>query len=216
MHKPLFFSLFFLSLFLVSCIGVKAGISIDAGGKGRMSLEYRILREFEALGRLDGNDAWPIIPTGKADLERSLERLPGMKLRAFSQKDEGNDTLIHAEMEFSSVENLLPFLDAWGERALYQNENGRKRLSLCLNPGGKPYDPQLIALFNRFSEAYVWELSLTAPGTVSLAVKDGKGNPLTELPGGAAFEENGKTARFSISPAAILSAENGLILDFSW
>ncbi|MDR2303457.1 MAG: hypothetical protein LBE10_02580 [Treponema sp.] len=216
MHKKVFLSLLFLSLFLVSCIGVKAGISIDSGGKGRMSLEYRILREFEALGRLDGNEAWPIIPAGKADLERSLERLPGMKLRAFSQKDEGNDTLIHAEMEFSSVENLLPFLDAWGERALYRSENGKKRLFLCLNPGGKLYDPQLIAIFNRFSGAYVWELSLTAPATVSLAAKDGKGNPLAELPGGVKLEENGKTARFSIAPATILSEENGLTLDFSW
>ncbi|MDR1446891.1 MAG: hypothetical protein LBI90_08355 [Treponema sp.] len=216
MHKKLFPSLLFLSLFLVSCIGVKAGISVDAEGKGRISLEYRILREFESLGRLDGNESWPIIPAGKADLERSLERLPGMKLKAFSQKDEGNDTLLRAEMEFSSVENLLPFLDACGERAFYQSENGKKRLSLCLNPGGKPYDPQLIAIFERFSKDYVWELSFTAPGTVSLAAKDGKGNPLTELPGEAKLEENGKRARFSITPAAILSAENGLILDFSW
>ncbi|MDR0655860.1 MAG: hypothetical protein LBG22_06050 [Treponema sp.] len=216
MHKKLFLLLSFLSLFLVSCIGVKAGISIDAEGKGRILLEYRILREFESLGRLDGNEAWPIIPAGKADLERSLKRLPGMKLKAFSQKDEGNDTLIHAEMEFSSVESLLPFLDAWGERALYQSENGKKRLSLCLNPGGKLYDPQLIAIFKRFSEDYVWELSLTAPGTVSLEAKDGKGNPLAELPGEAKLEENGKKARFSIAPAGILSAENGLTLDFSW
>jgi hypothetical protein len=216
MRKTLFPSLLFFSLFLVSCIGVKAGISVDAEGKGRISLEYRILREFEALGRLDGNEAWPVIPSGKADLERSLERLPGMTMRSFSQKNEGDDTVLRAEMDFSSVENLLPFLDAWGERAFYQDENGKKRLSLCLNPGGKTYDPQLIAIVSRFSEAYVWELSLTGPGTVSLVAKDGKGNPLAELPEGAKLEENGKTARFSIAPAGILSRENGLILDFSW
>ena len=63
---------------LNSCLGVSADITIKADGSGKIALEYRVSQALESLGKLDGNG--PAIPVGKADFERSVSRIPGLRL----------------------------------------------------------------------------------------------------------------------------------------
>ncbi|GHT76702.1 hypothetical protein FACS1894124_8630 [Spirochaetia bacterium] len=71
---------------LGSCIGMSADITIRRNGSGVLALEYRMSRELESLGKLDGNERWLPIPVGKADFERTTDRIPGLALKSFSSK----------------------------------------------------------------------------------------------------------------------------------
>jgi hypothetical protein len=71
---------------LCSCIGVKADITINADGSGKLALEYRVSNMVEALGKLDGNERWQTVPLGRADFERTLARLPKLRLSSFPRQ----------------------------------------------------------------------------------------------------------------------------------
>jgi hypothetical protein len=86
---------------LSSCVGAGADIVMNADGSGRMTLEYRVSRQFEAIGALDGNARWQTVPVGRTDLERSVERLNAVKLLSFSSKEEGPDLVNKAVLSFS-------------------------------------------------------------------------------------------------------------------
>jgi len=66
----------FLLLLFNSCIGLSLDIQMRRNGSGRLLMEYRVSRMAEAIGRLDGNENWPIIPNGRADFERTLRGFP--------------------------------------------------------------------------------------------------------------------------------------------
>jgi len=113
-----------------SCLGVAADITIRADGSGTIVLEYRVSQMLESLGRLDGNENWPAIPVGKVDFERSLARIPGLRLSSFSAKDVphsssggGRDLLTKVALEFKDTAALLAFLDSAGSHASLTQEN---------------------------------------------------------------------------------------------
>jgi hypothetical protein len=207
-----------LFLVLSSCIGVSADITISADGSGRIALEYRVSRMAEALGRLDGNERWQTVPAGRADFERALTRLPGMRLVSFSTREQaeggaanGGDIINRAELEFKNIETLLAFLDASGERASFVRENGTNRLTLTLLEARDPVasDADLLALMRELSRGYELRLSLSAGGTASLSVKP-------ESVSLARLVPSGKKVSFTIDTGELLSLPGGLELEFDW
>ncbi|MDR2158798.1 MAG: hypothetical protein LBP23_01885 [Treponema sp.] len=196
---------------LGSCIGVRADISLRDNGSGRLTLEYRINRSLDALGRLDGNERWPTVPAGRADFERSLQRLPGMRLVSFSAVEEGSVMLIRAALEFDNLEALRGFLDASGRGAVLSREGAGVSLALILNTGVEGLDPDLAALIRTLCEGYEVEMSLSVPGDAELAFADGRGNRIGPPPGAVL---RGKTVSFRTGAGNILGAEEGFALEF--
>jgi hypothetical protein len=97
---------------LGSCAGSRSDITIRRDGSGTINLEYRISRLAESLGKQEGNEAWPPLPAAKADFERSVDRIAGLKIRSFSTKAEEKDVVHTIRMDFAHPQALLGFLDA--------------------------------------------------------------------------------------------------------
>jgi hypothetical protein len=179
-------------------------ITLNADGTGRMAVEYRVSRQLEAIGSLDGNARWPGVPVGRADFERSLERLEGLRLRSFAAREEGPDLVSRAVIDFSRLEDLLPLLDYHGEGARLSREGNKQTLRLRLGgpPGSRsavaeapsPVDPQLLALMEQLSQGYTVALSLSAPSAVELRVDHAGGGPPRDL----RIEQAGRKAGFSV------------------
>jgi hypothetical protein len=220
--KPISFSLliFFAVLTLNSCLGVQADISIRPDGSGRIVLEYRVSQMLESIGRLDGNERWPAIPVGRTDFERSIARIPGLRLVSFSAQDVrrtsetqrtsgaagSHDLVTTATVEFANTAALVAFLDYTGNRATIV-QNNALRLVL-LESAANAANAELLSLLREVSEGYSVGISLSAPGNASLAV----------LPQTAAARvvPMGRKVSFAIDMGDLMGLENGLALEINW
>ncbi|MDR0624730.1 MAG: hypothetical protein LBG10_09935 [Treponema sp.] len=200
---------------LSSCIGIRAEISVREDGSGRISMEYRISRIAESLGKLDGNERWQTVPLGKADFDRTLDRLPGMRMVSFSSKDDGKDMVNQAELEFTDMASLLAFLSASGEGASFVQEKGKNRLSLILYPGVQREDPELFSLIKEVFRTYDATLSFSAPGETALALTGAQGRPLGSAEG-VQVQSQEKKVSLSVDMGDLLTSPEGLGAEFIW
>jgi hypothetical protein len=200
--------------FLDSCIGIKADITLSKNGSGSVKLEYRVSRLVQSLGALDGNEKWHTIPVGRADFDRTLARLPGLRLASFSETQTGSDIINKAEIEFDKIESLLPFLDAGG-KARFSSDQGKNRLSLNLSEGYAERDPDLATLIQEASEGYTVEISFNGFSASSLVLIDGEGK-VVENPAGAKIVDSGKKVSLAIGTAELLAVKEGLGILVSW
>jgi hypothetical protein len=200
---------------LNSCLGISADIEIRSSGSGRISLEYRVSQMLESLGRLDGNERWPAIPVGRADLERSLARMPGLKLSRYSTKDERNssgqrDLVTRITLDFKDTSALLAFLDSSAGNASFTQENGKNLLRLTLlEPSAGISNHDLLSIFRDISAGYNINIGLSAPKNAAIKMTP-PSVPAAKLSSG------GKKASFSIGIGELLSLNEGLALEISW
>jgi hypothetical protein len=200
---------------LGSCIGVAADISVRRNGSGTVKLEYRFSRAVEALGKLDGNARWQTVPVGRADFERTLERLPGLRLASFSSREDDGGVVNRAELEFTSLEALIPFLAGAGQGASLREEDGVTRLSLILYPGAENADPELLSLVREISRPYTVALSFSGPGEAELNLTGGGGGPLA-VPDWAQVQGGGRKVSLSVNTGDLLAAPQGLGAEITW
>ena len=213
MKINLLLAVFASLLLFASCLGINADIVLNPNGSGTLTLEYRISRSLESLGRLDGNERWNTIPSGRADLERTLDRLPEMRLLSFSSGEDERNHNISVKMEFSSIQGLLDFLDPDGSRSSFTGNAQSGRLGFTLIEGREAGNPGLDRLIADISRGYSVDISMSFPGQGNLKVTDLQGSPF-----GAAGQITGQGRRVSGSFPLydILSAENGINLELSW
>jgi len=158
------------------------------------------------MGRLDGNERWPAIPVGRADFERSLPRIPGLRLRSFSTANRGQDLITKAELEFSNIDALLAFLDSTGSRTY---RTGPNRLSLRLLDPSPAINADLVSLLQEVSAGYEIGISLSAPSNAQLAV-------IPSSVQAARLVSQGRTVSFAIATGDIFNLHEGLALEISW
>jgi hypothetical protein len=198
-------------IFLCSCVGVSADIAVNSDNSGTITLEYRISSLLESLGKQDGNERWLPVPVGKADIERSIQRLPGIKMLSFSQGKDGKGLINTVKLEFKSMEALVNFLDPRGGMAVYEKSPaGENSLSFNLEGIKKRNDAADSAFFDFYktiSEGYVFsiKLNLEAEGTLD--------SPSIQ---GAAITSKGKKLIFSSPMSAVLNYEGPFSLNFRW
>jgi len=213
--RKLFFLPCLAVFLLTSCLGASMDITIRPNGSGRIVLEYRVSQMLESIGRLDGNERWHAIPVGRADLERSIARIPGLRLSSFSSRDVpngmgGRDLVTNAVLDFSDTSALLAFLDITGSRATLLQENGRNLLRLVLlDPSPKIENAELLSLLREVSEGYEIRINLNVPRDASL----------TMIPASvpeARAELNGRNVSFAVGTGYLPSITDGLALEVSW
>lgn len=206
--------LFFL-LVLNSCFGINMDIALNQNGSGTLSLEYKISKSLDSLGKLDGNERWNTIPVGKADFERTLSRLPGMKLLSFSSKEDNRDLIINAKMEFSNIQVLLAFLDASGKNSSFRGEPSSGSMGFVLSDGATAMDQGLSKLIEELSRNYSIKISMNFPSEGKLSVLDNSGKILAPIEG-SIINAKGKTVSCFFPLYAVLSYPSGLNIEFSW
>ena len=200
---------------LSSCLGVSADIAIKADGSGRIALEYRVSQELESLGRLDGNEGRPAVPVGRTDFERTVTRIPGLKLSGYVSRDVrkasgGSDLVTKATLDFKDSSALLAFLDSTGSRASFVQDNAGSLLRLTvLEPSGSATDPDLLSLLRQISEGYEFSISFSLPRNASVVMIP------ASVPA-AKLVSNGKKVSFSISMGELLSLKEGVGLEIRW
>jgi len=219
MKKPsrliLLFIICYLLFAISSCIGVSVDISLNQNGSGNAALEYQISKALDALGRLDGNERWNTIPVGRADFERTMDRLPGMKLTSFSSKEDGNNLIINAKMEFKDLNTLMSFFDAGGLRSSFSGDAHSGRIFLTLNDPKSKNTAALENLIAEISKPYSVKMAMGFPGEGSIKITDSRGFSLNEIPGSIIIP-SGKKVSFSLPLYSVLSATDGINIEFLW
>jgi hypothetical protein len=205
------------ALVFSSCVGVSMEIVLRGDGSGTIALERRLSRELESLGKLDGNERWPVIPVGKADLERSVARVEGLSLRSFSEKTTAADVVYQARLDFATPAALLRFLDNTGQRASLSREGSENRLVLSFNhaAGRVAADEKLLELAASSFEGYALVFGVTLPQAPELRVVDGRGALVESPPAGTALVQ-GNRVSFSAPMADLLSAAEPARLEIVW
>jgi hypothetical protein len=222
MHKISYCLILAVLITTVSCIGVSADIQMRKDGSGTITMEYRFSRMAETIGRLDGNEQWPIIPVGRADWERTVARIPDMKLVSFAAREEpasgGSDKNIvnKVTLEFKNAEAFLAFFDPAGNRAALSGENGSGSLSLILNrEASSQVNADLLDLMRQVSAGYTVKISFSAAGNSTMMVTDGAGAAIAAPPE-AQTVLSGKKVSLAIGTGELLSRANGLGVLFTW
>ena len=221
MKRKLFIVILPLFLLLDSCLGFNADIVLNRNGAGTITLEYKISKSLDSLGKLDGNERWNTIPVGKADFERTLDRLPDIKLLSFSSKEDSKNLVISVKMEFGSIKGLLAFLDAGGRRTSFTGDAGSGSMIFILGEGQAigaalpAANSPLRELVKDASKDYQVGMSMSFPGEGKLSISDTKGKTLPVI-SGAKIIPNGKKVSFSIPLNEVLTATDGINIEFSW
>jgi hypothetical protein len=152
-----------LTAVCASCIGVKSDVTVKSDGSGEIALEYRVNNQFAALGNID-NGYWPALPVGEADFRRGMVKIPGLELKSWSSKQDGDDTVYSAVVAFPSLDALAAFLGAQGGLASYKTDGGAHTLTITLPAEGKKIDPNLAAIVRQSFSGYTLEMNFKLPG----------------------------------------------------
>jgi len=203
-------SVFFM---LSSCLGLKMDIALNQNGSGTINLEYRISRSLDALGRLDGNERWNTIPVGKADFDRTVDRLPDIKLTSFSSKEDDKNLIINAKLDFTSIKGLLAFLDASGQRSSFSGDGRSGRLEFTLSEGDGDKSPELNELLAAISESYSVDIGMSFASDAVLNIKDNQGRIIEA---GNKITARGKKVSCSFPLYEILSSSRGINVEVIW
>jgi hypothetical protein len=205
----------FVMIFFSSCIGVTTNITIREGGSGTLDLEYRISRTMDSLGKLDGNERWLTLPVGKADFERTISRIDGLKLTSFSVREDEKDRVVKVKVAFSTPDALAGFLDASGQRARLTREAEKYRLALTMGGGAPDQKPELLEFTETVFQGYTMELGIAFPREAVLTLTDGGGTRIDTPPGGN-IQWNGRNLRFSSPMAALVTAKEPVLMEIRW
>jgi hypothetical protein len=211
----LLFVICYLLFVISSCVGVSADISLNQNGSGNAVLEYQISKALDALGRLDGNERWNTIPVGKADFERTMDRLPGIKLTSFSSKEDRNELIINVKMEFEDLNSLMSFIDASGIRSSFSGDAYSGRIFMVINDAKYKTTAALEKLIMEISRSYSVKMAMGFPNEGSIKITDNRGLSLDEIPGSMIYS-SGKKVTCSLPLSSVLSAKDGINIEFLW
>jgi hypothetical protein len=209
-HLP-FCAALICGFFLFSCIGTGADISLRQNGSGSIKLEYRLAKDLESLGKFDGNERWLPVPAGKADLERSVNRIRGLKLKSFTSREDGRDLVHIAQLDFDNTEALAAFLDSTGQQVRVDLNSKRMTFSF---PAMASENGEFTELFTEALSGYFFTLSFTLPGKAQGRWLNQGGSPLSAGP--AQLSIQGNTAALRSPMADMIFPAEGAVLEISW
>jgi hypothetical protein len=154
---------------------------------------------------------------GKADFERAARRLEGVRLGSVSSRDDGKDTVTSVKFSFATMDALVGFLDATGQRASFDQEDGRNRLSLVLTEKSDAIDSDMLSLLELAAAGYEFSFALAVPqgagANISHRLLDGDGRQIDRA--GAAAVRGGKIS-VSVPMGTLLAVREGVTMEITW
>jgi hypothetical protein len=185
-------------------------IQMNRNGSGRITMEYRISNMAESIGRLDGNEQWPVIPTGRADWQRTVDRIDGLRLVSFSTRNTELDAIYNVVLEFNNTQALLRSIDPTGTRTSFTDQNGQRQINILLNePASAEYDTNLLDMARVMFAGYNFSISFRADNPCTLTVTDGRGNTLSSLPR-AEIVSSGRRVFMSMNTMDLVTHPDGI------
>jgi hypothetical protein len=184
-------------------------------GSVKLAMEYRFPRSAENIGRLDGNERWQIIPIGRADWERTIARVDGMKLSSFFSRNDSRDIVNKVTLEFSNTPALLKFLAPDGKGASLNSGNGSKTFNIIFTEPSGAINADLLELIQQVSYGYKLKISFSAEKDSTLSFTDGLGKAIPP-PETAEVVLKGKKVLFSIDTGELLKLKDGLGVEIKW
>ena len=139
-------------------------------------------------------------------MERSVRRIPGMKLVSFSRKEAGNDAVYSSRLDFDSPGALAAFLDASGRGVSIDTEN--RRFALTFEKGEET------ELAREFLSGRDFSFSFgPSGGNPRLRWLDENG---AEIQGPGEFFARGPAVNFRAAMAELVFPGRTLIMEISW
>ncbi|MCL2809396.1 MAG: hypothetical protein FWD24_04940 [Treponema sp.] len=216
MKKLTILFILILVLLLNSCIGISYNIQLNRDGSGRISMEFRVSRILDDLGRFDGNESKPTIPIGRGDWERTIERIQGTRLVSFSSRENSQDTVTNVVIDFSNPQALIEILASSGNNVSinHNGQSGNFEL-IIINEQTDEYDVDIINLTRSFFNDYNFSFSFSAPGSSTMTITDGAGNTIPA----SSFSTSvlsGRRVSFSAGMMDVVTQTNGLGVKINW
>ncbi|AEF86708.1 hypothetical protein TREPR_2643 [Treponema primitia ZAS-2] len=208
-------AMLFFTLFFASCVGVHSDITIRKDGSGTIALEYRLSRELESLGKLDGNQGWLPLPVGKADFERTVARVQGLSLGSFNTKITGQDSITQVKLNFTNLDALARFLDSTGQGVSLVREGEKTRMTLGFSGAAGAQNRELMTLVSEAMESYTLDFGLTLPNEAELRILGENGQVLSAPPAGTLMVQGSRIV-YSSPMAELLSSPGRVVLDILW
>ena len=204
--KSVIFLIPIISIFC-SCLGLSMDISVRGNGSGRVVMEYSVPAGAESIGRLDGNENWPIIPVGRADWQRTVSRIEGVRLASFSSRTRQQEVITKVTLDFDNPEALISLLDPSGVNSSYKDGE----LTIILNKEiPSEINPDLLDLLRQVSSGKKISINFSSAGKSSnLTVTNGEGSPIA-APQSAQIVQEGRRVSFSIDTAEVFDQAEGL------
>lgn len=188
---------------LSSCVGVAATTEIRANGSGRVSLEYRVSRLVEAMGKAESGDRLLPLPFERRELEAALAAAGGLALDSYAAASDETDLTVRAVVSFSDLGALSRLFGAAGRPCAVADAGGRKSLSIRLSEGGGPLDPDLKRLFDTVFKGYQVSLGFVLPAAPSVQ-------------GGGEVDAAARTVRYAFPVEELLSSDKPKTWTVSW
>jgi len=205
-----------MMLLFNSCIGASYDIQMNRNGSGRLIMEYRISNILESLGRLDGNESMPVIPAGREDWQRTVDRVSGAKLVSHSIRENREDTVIKVTIDYANPDALAAIMSAQGGRVSVINNNQSGSLNLIIyNEPDKIYDNNLLTLMRSGFSDYNFSINFKASGNSSMNITDGNGNVIA-APSSSAAVTSGRNVSLSIGIMDLIELRGGLGVKINW
>jgi hypothetical protein len=161
---------------------------------------------FEALGKLDGNEKQLPLPVGRTDFERTVNRVPGLTLTAYSTSQDEKDLLVKAELSFTSLDALAGFLDAAGQSVRLVSDGGNRTMGLVLVRGIKNVDADLESLVRTVFAGYTIDMRFNFPSTPTVSTVGNIGQAAV----------TGTSARYTSPVTDLVLSSEPVELRLSW
>ncbi|MCL1928434.1 MAG: hypothetical protein FWG07_06560 [Treponema sp.] len=208
------YSLFILALILgllVSCIGASSHIKINSDGSGTISQEYRISLELQNMGKTEGNEGMFPLPTGKEDLERTVARIPGLRLISYTSRLDEKDLIINANFAFDSPEALAALMENSNQQFKVDLQGKKITLNFSAGENSEPaFKEMVVTAF----QGYNFSLSMSVPGQAKTAWFDSAGKSVQQYPGVCSVRNS--TVDYTVSMGDLVYLDIPLNLEISW
>ena len=197
-------------LFLLSCIGTSSQIKINNDGSGTITQIYRISHELQNMGKTDETAEMYPLPTGKEDLERTVERIPGLRLVSYTSRQDEKDLIINAGFAFDTPEALALLM----ENQQFKIDLSGKKITIHFPAGEDSEAASFKEIFLAAFTGYNFAISLTVPGMAKASWFDGSGKSVQQYPG--TFSVRNSTVDFTVSMGELVYLDNPLNLEINW
>lgn len=154
---------------LCSCVGVESHLTIGNNGSGTLALDYRVPREMAVYGRADGANLSVPLPVDRADFQRALEGIPGVRLKRYSRRENEDHVAIHALVAFRNLADLARVPALRGAGLAFTASGGTRTLTQVVagSPQAAP-TPESLVLIDALSAGSAFTVVLTTPTPMTM------------------------------------------------